>query len=134
MRSITMLVATLSIGFIGCQKEAPVDPCVGPTLVQPTAPDTYAGRRELARFCIKSAVYEIARKGGAVTAVADAAVAQCVLKEADVITALRATGPVYPYQTAEIHGDLTHLAQVTAVRARSRGCGAAADSLLQSRP
>ncbi len=134
MRFIAVLAVALSLGVAGCQREAPVDPCVGPTLVQPAEPDTYAGRRELARFCIKSAVYEIARKGGTVAAVADAAVAQCAPKEADVITALKATGPVYPYQTVEIHGDLAHLAQVTAVRARAKGCGGEADTLLKSKP
>ena len=134
MKTISVLIAALSLGVAGCQREAPADPCVGPPLALPASPDTYAGRRELARSCIKSAVYEIARKGAAVTAVADAAVSQCASKEADVVTALKATGPVYPYQTAEIHEDLSHLAQVTAVRARSKGCGAAADALLQSKP
>ena len=134
MRFIAVFAVALLLGVAGCQKEEPVDPCVGPPVVQPAELDTYAGRRELARFCIKSAVYEIARKGGTVATVADAAVAQCAPKEKDVITALKASGPVYPYQTMQIHGDLAHLAEVTAVRARAKGCGGEADTLLKSKP
>ena len=137
MKPALVVVFAASLALAGCDSPTPlVDTCVPPKPVQPAAPDSYAGQRDLARFCMKSAAYEFARKGGPVAAVADAAVAQCAPKEADVIAALKRTGPVYPYQRQEIHEELTHLAKVSAVRARARGCGAtggAASRLLESK-
>ena len=51
-----------------------------------------------------------------------AALAQCAGKEADEIAALKRTGPVYPYQAAEVHDAIVHQARLAAVEARAKGC------------
>jgi hypothetical protein len=137
-RLVTCLCAS-ALTLWGCDKPAPpADPCVPPTLA-PSADSTgYAGQRELAHACMKTAAYAIARKGGPVAAVADAVLGQCAHKEADEIAALKKTGPVYPYQVAEIHEGLVHMAKISAIQARAKGCGLPpgeqTDTMLESKP
>lgn len=139
MRLLATGLYAATIVLSCCDRPAPpVDTCVAPTLAPPTDPASYAGQRELAHACMKTAAYSIARKGGSVAAVAEAVLDQCAGKEADEIAALKKTGPVYPYQVAEIHDGLVHLAKVSAVQARSKGCGLGpgqqADTMLESKP
>ncbi len=123
----------------GCDKPpAPADTCVAPAPPPPADPGSYAGQRALAHACMKSAAYAFARKGGPVAAVADAVFAKCAHKEADEIADLKRTGPVYPWQIAEIHEGLVHMARISAIQARAKGCGLPAgqqaDSMLESKP
>ena len=139
MRLLAVTGCAAALGLFGCDKPAPsVDTCVTPRQTAPADPRSYAGQRELAHACVKSAAYGIAREGRAVDLVADAVLRQCAGKEADEIAALKRTGPVYPYQVAQIHEGLVHMAKLSAVQARARGCGLApgqqADSMLESQP
>ena len=139
MTRFAICLCTSAVALWGCDKPAaPTDPCVTPTLAPPADPGSYLGQRELAHACMKTAAYAIARKGGPVAAVADAVFSQCAGKEADEIASLKKTGPVYPYQVAEIHAELVHQAEISAVQARAKGCGLPpgqqADTMLESKP
>ena len=93
----------------------------------------WAGERERAEICIQLSAFQTARRGGPVAAVGPAAVAACAAKEASALKALGQLGPVYPYQRKYIADDYAHLAKVTAVRARSEGCGAKPGELSEAR-
>jgi hypothetical protein len=139
MRRLAVCLCAGAVTLWGCDKPAPpADPCEAPTLAPPADPASYAGQRALAHACMKTAAYAIARKGGPVAAVADAVFSHCAGKEADEIAALKKTGPVYAYQVAEIHEGLVHLAKISAVQARAKGCGLPpgqqADTMLESKP
>lgn len=139
LRLLAAMGCAAALGLVGCDKPAQsVDTCVTPRLTAPTDPRDYAGQRELAHVCMKTAAYAIARDGRAVDLVADAVFRQCAGKEADEIAALKRTGPVYPYQIAQIHEGLVHLARISAIQARAKGCGLSpgerADSMLESKP
>jgi hypothetical protein len=131
-----LTVALLCVlALTGCeQHDAPQSACTPPTVVQPANPASYGGQRDLARYCIKLNAYNYARQALAVAQVAAVALKQCAANEAATVAALRRTGPVYPYQRQEIDADLAHLAQVSAMRARSRGCGAPGQTLLDVKP
>jgi hypothetical protein len=118
-------VAVLTLLVAGCDKPAEdVRPCLDPVLTPKQAAGTWGGERERAQICVEVSSFQIARKGGPVSAVGPAAVAACADKEASALAALASSGPVYPYQRKYIADDYAHLASVTAVRARSLGCGA----------
>jgi hypothetical protein len=139
MRLLAICFCAAALDLSGCGKsEAPAETCVVPPPAAAADRGSYAGQRVLAHACMKAAAYAIARKGGSVAFVADAVFSQCAGKEADEIAALKKTGPVYPYQTAEIHEALVHQAMISAVQARAKGCGLPpgqkADSMLESKP
>jgi hypothetical protein len=126
MKTLAAISIVAVVAVSGCDKPAAPDvACTPPAPVRPADPDSYAGQRDLARYCIKQAAYEFARKGLPVAEVAASASQQCAPHEEATIAALRRTGPVYPYQRKEVDDDLAHLAQIAAVQARSRGCGIA---------
>jgi hypothetical protein len=117
-------VAALALAVAACDKAADdARPCLDPVLTPKGAAGTWAGDRERAQICIEVSAFKIARKGGSVAAVGPAAVAACAAEEASALKALEKLGPVYPYQRQDIDDDYAHLARVTAVRARSEGCG-----------
>jgi hypothetical protein len=118
-------VAAMALAVAGCDKAADdVRPCLDPTLTPKGAAGTWAGDRERAQICIEVSAFKIARKGGSIAAVGPAAVAACAAEEESALKSLEKLGPVYPYQREDIEDDYVHLARVTAVRARSEGCGA----------
>ncbi len=139
LRLLAVMGCAAALGLAGCDKSAQsVDTCVTPRLTAPADSRSYAGQRELAHACVKTAAYAIARDARAVDLVADAVFRQCAGKEADEIAALKRTGPVYPYQVTQIHEALVHLARISAIQARAKGCGLSpgerADSMLESKP
>jgi hypothetical protein len=118
-------MAALALLAAGCDKPADdVRPCLDPALTPRLAAGTWGGERERAQICIEVSAFQIARKGGPVAAVGPAAVAACADPEASALAALENSGPVYSYQRQYIAADYAHLANVTAARARSEGCGA----------
>jgi hypothetical protein len=86
-------------------------------------PGTWAAEREQANFCIKMAAFELVKGGGPVADAGRLAVARCSRLEDAFTAALKRAGPVYPYQRRLIADDFAHLGLITAVRARSIGCG-----------
>lgn len=64
LASVVLAVSVLAL--TACERAAPPMPtCRPPTLVAHFAPETWAGARERANFCIKMAAFETTRAGGA---------------------------------------------------------------------
>lgn len=114
----------LALGLAACEAPPePPPPCPPPSLIARLPPGTYEGERERTNLCLKGAVHKLILQGGPPADAARAAMARCAAQEAAAVAALAKEGPVWPYQKERIHDELSHLAQVTAVQARARGCG-----------
>jgi hypothetical protein len=124
LKALTLMAAALALS--GCDKPPQaVATCRPPVLVQHASLKSYAGQRERADHCVKAATYDLTRAGGAVAKAASDALARCAPQEADAVTALAREGHAWSYQRTQIHEDLEHLASLTAIQARSIGCGLA---------
>ncbi|MBV8684495.1 MAG: hypothetical protein JO111_16585 [Caulobacteraceae bacterium] len=119
--SIALLLLT------GCEKHAAValaDPCQTPPLSPPAhAAGTTDGEDERVTLCMKTAVRELDRAGGAVEVVAKVAVARCAAEERAEYAAMARHERVYQWEKDEMHDMLQHSALLNARQTRSRGCG-----------
>ncbi|HEV2365871.1 MAG TPA: hypothetical protein VGS12_16900 [Caulobacteraceae bacterium] len=126
-RTAAAVVTVAALALCACQQkqqaETVADNCHPSDLVRTISDTGYAGAREKADLCIRRAVYAIASGGGPEAAIGPAAVARCQPEEAGVVAELAKSGKVYPSQTAELDDEYGHLASLTAIQARSMGCG-----------
>jgi len=124
-RQATVAGLALTAILAGCAPAPPPLQASCPPLRRTviTNPDSYPGQRARLALCIKSAARGLDLAGGPPAEAARAAVARCAPMEAAAVAALRKSGPVWPYQKAIIHDEVSHLALVAATQSRATGCG-----------
>jgi hypothetical protein len=125
MRRDVWVAGLLLLAACDQKPVAAPDPCRAPTLTPTNRAGTYAGESERTSICIKLAVHAIARQGGPLETIAQDAVTRCSGQENAEIAALAKGERVYPWETAQIHEKLQHLALLTARQLRAKGCGRA---------
>ncbi len=120
-----VLASSVLAGFLaGCDEERVAPPvCHAPALAVSQSATPYVAARDAAQRCVRDAAFVFTAAGEAVTKIPADAVARCRREQAALLVTLAGGGRIWPDQKKQTHDDLLHLASLTAIQARSIGCG-----------
>ena len=124
-RGVAIAAFVALLGLASCEKPPPPGPpsCQPPALVATPSPTAEDVAHDALFNCVEESAYQGVSRGGPVAAAASGAVAQCAPAQAAYLKAIRAARPLSAYERDLIQEQVGKVAQSTAVRKRSRGCG-----------